>query len=338
LYLPFIVSQYRVSVLPFAEAQSVARSNPPVIASLGPDGLPIRASSISPTSLDQLRLVADATARRDIMKSSESGEISLATFAESVPNLAGAPDSLEEWNRLVRYAPTDYNEAADAEQYIAAQQGDRAQQETSHNKTKRAVFLRLLQILSGHAHFRMLVELVPDEELSGTKVLRLVKLLRGPKSQAKKELLNAVLSVWLMQLKPGAGEEKEEYQPNYITKMIRQVFKVLVDCCVDITNVDLRNMRNSYHEYLKFKWTSQAKKDSKFGRRPNRAAVEHEVEFKLRNNAKPPYDLDNYSDLFDRTLYGVADELKLRTGEVSAKYSVVVFFSFLTFFSIYTGS
>jgi hypothetical protein len=60
------------------------------------------------------------------------------------------------------------------------------------------------------------------------------------------------------------------------------------------------------------------KKDATFGRRPQKATVEHDDQWKIRNAATPPMDPINiYWDLMAMVMYGVGTDLKSRNGEVS---------------------
>ena len=171
--------------------------------------------------------------------------------------------------------------------------------------------------------------MVDDDLVPGTNVLRLIKLLRGEVTQMKKYIMNQVIGCWLISVVPC---NKEQYQPGSCLTMIRKVFKTLWDCCIRIQNKDLKSCKDSYHDYLVRVWSYMADKESDFGRRPMKATVEHDDQWKIRNSAKPPMDPEgNYRDLMMMLLYAVGSDLKCRNGEVSL---IVLFFCFLFYFTV----
>jgi len=278
----------------------------------------LNSSTEQSSSKDRLTMIADATAQRNLLHSSDDADFGFSMMAETLPDLENAPDSMEEWNRYVRFTPVTYAQKDKAESYLISHENkaDSYNIETLHSKGKRTTFLRFLVILCSHQTLSKLVEMVDDDQMPGTKVLRLIKLLRGEKTQAKKDLLNTVMGVWLVQMLP-IDSGKLQYQPNTMTLYIRMVFKVLWDCCVEIQNQDLKSCRNSYHIYLTNVWARAAEIDADFGRRPNRATVEHDDQYKMRNCASPPLDpINSYDDLLMMTMYAVGNDLKLRIGEV----------------------
>jgi hypothetical protein len=89
----------------------------------------------------------------------------------------------------------------------------------------------------------------------------------------------------------------------------------------------MKNFSGSYWFHLEKNFAEAAKMRPNFGRKPNQATVEHHDEVKIRNDASPPYRIDeNYEDLKDLVLYEFNRDLFNRGGEKVRKY--FCFFNF----------
>jgi hypothetical protein len=283
---------------------------------------------------EQLRLIADSTVRRDPMQRNATGDIQLAKYENVLPPSDTLPDDIGEWSRYIHFAPSVYEQSEAASKFLYKTDRNNNPQtvETLHNKSKRKVFLDFLKNLSQHEVFKSVTEMVDDDQHPGCQVLRLVKLLRGEVTQVKKDLLNQLVGCWVINLIPKT-KSKEHYQPGSVVNYLCKVFKTLWDCCIRIQNQDLKNCKNSYNGYLEKVWAHMNKKDATFGRRPNKATVEHDDQWKIRNAATPPMDPDkNYMDLLSMCMYGVGTDLKCRNGEVSFCFVCLFYFIYLTIF------
>ena len=285
----------------------------------------------APSVVDPAMLSTSLVARKQIVRSSEDGELSVADFVALPPINTESVDSLAQWSSYAQLGSDVYG---DKSVDIRALSGNSA----SYDKEKAVSFERFLRILQRHKEYYLMLEPVadPDEpESSGIMIPRLFLLLRGNKTQQKMTLLNSIVLVFVMNLRTGKrgessttnvneedGETDPEklYQPNTTVKILNHVFAVLRANGVCIGQADLKAGHGSYHAYLKALWNGTAAVRSDYGRLPYRASVLFDDEEAMRTRADPPFrpfEKENYEDLKMMTFYKSCRDSGYRNGEVS---------------------
>jgi hypothetical protein len=84
---------------------------------------------------------------------------------------------------------------------------------------------------------------------------------------------------------------------------------------VMMNHSDFSDKGGRYWAYFSKEFDKAVADRPKFGKNPMRASVEHDDEQKLRFQADPPFDLNDYADLRVLTLYKVTRDFTNRGGK-----------------------
>jgi hypothetical protein len=264
-----------------------------------------------------LNLIASAAIRGNGqgLAKNENGDIGIAVFNDSVvvSELDLSETKLSKWNQYILADPELFGDDISVNHILKNQKVGRS----DYPKQKIATFQQFLKILRVHDRFRIMVELVEDPDKEGTFLLLLFKLLRGLPDMEKKVLLNSILTFFFFMFKP-IDPSKSEYQPNVCEKHVRHLFSVFKDNGMFITANMLKTLPGSFHAYLEAMFNKEAKLDADYGRRKNRAMVDHDWQYKLHHSADPPLDpFNNYKDCLTLSLLYSGIHFALRNEEVS---------------------
>jgi hypothetical protein len=179
---------------------------------------------------------------------------------------------------------------------------------TKHLQTSKVVQERLFDVIGKHPHLAFLSEHILDPN-EGRLRRQLFILCQGAKSQAKMEILNSVLLIFASSLlqKKYRGTDlsslsteelaEAQYQPSTLSTMHKQLFADFNREGITIKLSNFKTFHGSFQAYWKGSFLATAQLRPDYGRLPNQAPVDQDEDFKLRNNAKPPWDFTQYNDL-----------------------------------------
>ena len=112
-------------------------------------------------------------------------------------------------------------------------------------------------------------------------------------------------------------DPKGMYLPKVILFKVDTIMACLKDNGIMIEKKMLKNIPSSFLSYLTVIMTSTAKSRPEYTKVPNRAPVEHDDEYKMRNEADPPLrPFENVCDHLYMMLWKVDRDIKYRGGEV----------------------
>ena len=88
--------------------------------------------------------------------------------------------------------------------------------------------------------------------------------------------------------------------------------------------------KGGFLSYWKRKFAVCISLDPLFGSKPNKRVMDPEAQFKLRNCADPPLDIDNsYDDCRDVFIFSACTGYYLRCGDVSVVMFILFYFLYL---------
>jgi hypothetical protein len=197
-------------------------------------------------------------------------------------------------------------------------------QSTKHVNATAKEIERFFAILSCSPILGMLTTLVDDPE-ANDPTKRFYLMLRGDPSPAKKDTLNACLVFYAQALKKvdssdvqaGSHDLMEvamsEYQPNTLEKIHKQLFAEFRRNSIYIQQRDFKHYgAGSYKAYWKTRMAATVEQRDDYGRLPNCSTYDVNEEWKLRNQASPPWDFTNFKDLMWLFTFRVMTDYMLR--------------------------
>ena len=179
-----------------------------------------------------------------------------------------------------------------------------------YSKSKEKAIQRFYNIIALHATLKSLADLVTDPQ-GGDDVTRFLILCRGPKTNAKKRILNACMMFVAQHLrkKVSSGGDDLNWSEFWLDNSL--FTKRHADCCYqpNVTSLYHRHLFSYFHEQgivyslnkdfnfdggFQAYWTKlftlvKEKRPSDFGERPNKAAFDVDADYKIRNTADPPF-------------------------------------------------
>jgi hypothetical protein len=259
-----------------------------------------------------------------------------ATLVELVASLpANSYETSNDVNSWAAYCAADQSVYGNDTSTIQVDTGSTKQNDAA----KTAAVQRFFRTLQTHPQLKALVELMVCPDNPPTKVLRFFLLLRGTKTAEKKTCLNGCMCVWVLQFcKDGYAPDDPQgaYEPNYVDKHCRQLFKVFGDGGILFKHSEMRGMAGSYYAIAKRRFHVVSQARPTFGRTPHRASVEHNDVEKIKNEANPPYDTNNYDDLRDLAMYKCAKEnMKRASCEVCSSCQIISLFPLISRFPLF---
>lgn len=233
-------------------------------------------------------------------------------------------DSTARWASFVNQCQDLYGQTVDLQdiQGMTANTHD-------YEKEKARSFQSYIDALASHPKLSRLVDQVEGED--GKPVLRIFRLLGGMKTKTKYDLLNATLIVFSQKLVKKEYQNVDlsqlseveraeaQYQPNQVQKVFKQVFRVLRENSVIFQQSDFKGNKGSYEAYWKIQFNKTATVRSDFGRKPNQAMPELDMDTKLRQGNPPLDPFSDYKDHVEITCLRLMRDYALRGSlEVSA--------------------
>lgn len=198
---------------------------------------------------------------------------------------------------------------------------------------------KFFAVLEETPSLRKLAEWESDE--IGRKQRVFYLLIGGTKDPYKYDVLNMCLVAYGCSLEK-ANVKKQELaqarnenhkkalktlQPSTICTYFKQLFSCFAQNGILYTKSDYRNAgAGAFTAVMKDIMGNACKYVDDYGRCPHRSEYDAEEDIKLRNNANPPWDLNNYDDLLDLTVWQVLTYYMLRG---SREVSFILFFHFL---------
>ena len=175
-----------------------------------------------------------------------------------------------------------------------------------------------------HPCLSELAEEVECPEQKDTVIIKFVLLTRGVKTKSKNRIINTCLMLVAQKLRLKSSDEnldwsnfwidsslftkahgKACYQPNVTSLFHCQLFKYFHDKGILYSLAHDFNYKGGFQAYWTALWQLVKEKRPDFGELPNKASFDPEADFKIQNNANPPY------TPFEHTRKGYEDCMEL---------------------------
>lgn len=241
-------------------------------------------------------------------------------LAESMPS--SSTTSNEEIARWIQQAPSIYGNKAVTETIKSLSFNT-----TDYEKKKLNAVNEFYDCLRHHPHLSSLATLVEDPELGGLQTNLIVRI-RGMKTPAKKAIVNCCFLAFGrfyrkreyrktdLDAADAQTQADAQYQPNVVAVTHRMIFSYFTEQSVIYGIADFKSAPGQFMAFWKYKFAEAAELRSDFGKRPNRAAREVDEEFKIRNQADPPYfPFSNVDDLLALVMHSVQSHWLYRGSE-----------------------
>jgi hypothetical protein len=267
----------------------------------------------------------------DLLQATTTGRKLQDITAELKDFQAQVPDTdagVEEWTRFVRNDNQVYGSVFSTTKFR-----EMTMNTDEYNVTKSNLLEGFLKSLYKHPTLQALAEPTKDE--NGIAIYRFFLLLRGVRTDEKKELLNSCVVVWGMSLKKTAYIDIDIYtltpkeaadarlQTTTTAKLHRIFFKVLKDNSVQYQLGEFA-FEGSFNSIWKHIFAETEKYRPDFGATPFAAVVDLQDLEKMRTAVPPLRPMENYTHMVMVLGYRLATELFLRAGrEVSCSPIIV---------------
>ena len=155
-------------------------------------------------------------------------------------------------------------------------------------------------------------------------------MLRGIKTPEKKRVLNNIMVEFARNYRmPGCTDlnaPESFHQPNVVQLRLKHLFKIFKDNGIPFQQSEYNSFTGSYMNVWKNFFLEVAPKRADYGRCPNRAAVDMQCAYKIRNASPPflPYQI--YDDLMACLTWESSVSIMLRKEEVSLCSTSVLLF------------
>ena len=178
-----------------------------------------------------------------------------------------------------------------------------------HQDSTSRILNRMWIAIGCHPSLAFFADMIDDPELPNTQERRLFVYLRGVRTPCKYAVLNNVMLVLAHVLVKKEYKDDDvstlsskdranaQYEPGYVDVMIRTLFAHFAKKSVAYKNKDFKEADLSFHAYWKTTWDDTSNERPKYGRLPNQAIVDVTDCQKVRNDANPPWNLNDYKDL-----------------------------------------
>jgi len=201
-----------------------------------------------------------------------------------------------------------------------------------------------------------LAQIVKTDE--NTSTFKFFQLLRYEKTAIKKSILNTVLIMFVKTLtkkkenparksieEMTAQEQADcEYQPNSMSRFLRQLFKVFKDNGIGFVQGDFKGMPNSFYSHLTERFANCLQHKPDYATEAKKAPTWMTDNKDLQEafeDTKKEYDPEkNYNDNMETLVYKLSRDLSLRSGMEVSPYSKPYLpdFSYSIFFTFYFQS
>ena len=180
----------------------------------------------------------------------------------------------------------------------------------SYSAQKKRNIKKFYSIIAAHPTLSDLSDTLPDPEQDNNKnvITKFVLLTRGIKTPPKKRIVNTCMILVAQQLRLKSADKKLDwssiwvdpkkftkehamacYQPNVTSLFHRHLFKYFHDEDIMFSQAKDFNFQGGFQAYWTELFTMVKHHRPDFGELPNKACFDIAADFKIRNNAVPPY-------------------------------------------------